>query len=484
FVDAACTACPDGFSCDEVGLVPETAPMDSGWWRGDLSATEARPCLNGAACSGGEAALANYCSTGYRGPLCATCGPGYTSGIAYECHECGEASVAASACVVVAAALIFIGVVCYIVLDLHGVGASLHIPRDGKMGKLWNKISSFRFGKLRAPVVVLQIVTQYVAVTGTTYPPLYRKFLAVASAVTINLQLMVSLGCLFSLDFYGYLLLVTIPPLLVVALLVASVALARCWVAKCTAEIGPRRSSAQDLLNSPPEPPSESRWERTVNRHWLVFMVFTFLIYSTVSTTVFQTFACDDLRDIGAAQYLRADYSIECYTQRHKLYMVYATVMALVYPIGIPVVYGWMLWCQRGRILVDCDGAARLADPTIRTTRFLWQPYKREVFWWELAECVRRLCLTGVLVFILPGTIGQSAWASVFSVASLAAVFYFSPHEDAIDAHVYCLGCLIIFCSMFFSVMTKAEDGVESEKAVSALLVVLNVVMVAATLMQ
>ncbi|CAM9780915.1 unnamed protein product, partial [Phaeothamnion confervicola] len=333
--------------------------------------------------------------------------------------------------------------------------------------------------KLRAPIVVLQIVTQYVTITGTMYPPLYQNFLAIAGVMTVNLQLVVSLGCLVSFDFYDYLLLVTIAPLVILALLGVSLAVAWRRTARAP-EVGSQTSSPRDLAESPSEP-AESRWERAAGKHWLVFMVFTFLIYSTVSTAVFQTFACDNLRDVGAKRYLRADYSIECYTWKHKHFMIFAAVMALIYPIGIPILYAWMMWRQRSRIAVDraVPESTRLADPSIQTTRFLWLPYKREVFWWEVAECVRRLCLTGVLVFIFPGSIGQAEWACVFSVLSLAAVFLFSPHEDSMDATVYCMGCIIIFCSMFFSVAIQAESADNSGHAVSVLLVVLNVLMIA-----
>ncbi|CAM9120453.1 unnamed protein product, partial [Phaeothamnion confervicola] len=474
-----CSVCPVGFACSEVGLVPNTTRMDSNWWRLDPNKMEARACLNSAACPGGQ----DYCSPGYGGPLCAVCDSGYTSGIAFECHKCSQASAAASGCFLAVAVLVVIGIVWYVVSDLHDTPVS--IKPTGALGNIWAKVQAVPSGKLRAPIVVLQIVTQYVAITGTRYPPLYQNFLAVAGVLTVNLQLVVSLGCLVSFDFYEYLLLVTIAPLVIVALLGASLAAAWRGIARA-AEVGPlQRSSSRGVAESPMEP-LESRWERAAGKHWLVFMVFTFLMYSTVSTAVFQTFACDDLRDVGAEQYLRADYSIECYTGKHKGFIIYAAVMALIYPIGIPVLYAWMMWRQRSHIAVDqaVPEATRLADKSIQTTRFLWLPYKREVFWWEVAECVRRLCLTGVLVFILPGAIGQSAWACVFSVLSLLAVFYFSPHEDSMDAHVYGLGCMIIFCSMFFSLMIQAESADNSGHAVSVLLVLLNMLMIAATLVQ
>ncbi|CAN0046228.1 unnamed protein product, partial [Phaeothamnion confervicola] len=421
---------------------------------------------------------------------CAICVEGYTPGIAHECRMCGKASAAGSACILAVAALLLGGVVYYVASDLHGCGSAA--PAAGpvtsstrrKGRAILTQASHLHFEKLRASVVLFQILTQYVAVTGTKYPPVYQNFLTVAGIVSINLELVVSLGCLISIQFYDYLLLVTIAPLIVVALLGLSLALARRRLAHA-AEVGPRRSSFSAVVALPS---MDSPWDSAVGKHAFVFLTLTFLIYSTVSTAVFQTFACDDLRGAGAAQYLRADYSIQCYTPTHTVYMTYAAFMALVYPIGIPLVYGWMLWAQRRRIAVSratMPEAERLADPTIRMTRFLWQPYKREVFWWELFECVRRLCLTGVLVFILPGTPGQqSAWATVFSVAGLAAVFYFLPHESSADAHVYCLGCIIIFCSMFFSLMLEERNYAANAQAVAVLLVVLNVVLITATMVQ
>ncbi|CAN0094352.1 unnamed protein product, partial [Phaeothamnion confervicola] len=173
-------------------------------------------------------------------PVCAVCDSGYTSGIAFECHKCGQGSAAASGCFLAVAVLVVIGIVWYIVSDLHD--APVSIKPTGTLGNIWAKVQAVPFGKLRAPIVVLQIITQYVAITGTKYPPLYQNFLAVAGVMTVNLQLVVSLGCLVSFDFYEYLLLVSIAPLVIVALLGASLMAARYRTAR-TAEIGPQRSS-------------------------------------------------------------------------------------------------------------------------------------------------------------------------------------------------------------------------------------------------
>jgi hypothetical protein len=52
------------------------------------------------------------------------------------------------------------------------------------------------------------------------------------------------------------------------------------------------------------------------------------------------------LHTIGKS-YLRADYSVECYTPQHKLYTAYAAVMTAVYPVGIPLLYAVVLHKER-----------------------------------------------------------------------------------------------------------------------------------------
>lgn len=52
-------------------------------------------------------------------------------------------------------------------------------------------------------------------------------------------------------------------------------------------------------------------------------------MFTSASTTVFKTFACD--HDVSAGDtYLRADYSISCETRSHVLFQVYAGIMIVV----------------------------------------------------------------------------------------------------------------------------------------------------------
>ncbi|CAN0498735.1 unnamed protein product, partial [Scytosiphon promiscuus] len=116
---------------------------------------------------------------------------------------------------------------------------------------------------------------------------------------------MLAAGCLWSdIDFHDRLLLSTLGPLIFVGFLAMTY-----WGAM-------RRNSAGRQTASP---------ETIRHRHQMALLLLTFLVYSSVSSTVFQTFACETLDD--GVEYLRADYRIHCTDAKHKAFQIYAGIM-------------------------------------------------------------------------------------------------------------------------------------------------------------
>jgi hypothetical protein len=100
---------------------------------------------------------------------------------------------------------------------------------------------------------------------------------------------------------------------------------------------------------------------------------------------------------------------------------------------------------------------------------------------------MRRLLLTGAIVFIAPGTAAQAAVACVFSVFSIIIALYCQPHADTLDGRIYTVGTAIIFLSMFLSLAMKANVSNEtdySQDVFGVVLVVLNAVMMLAAVVQ
>ena len=98
------------------------------------------------------------------------------------------------------------------------------------------------------------------------------------------------------------------------------------------------------------------------NKHLTVGLFLLFMVYSSVSYTIFKTFVCDPL-DSGVA-YLSADYDLVCWTKTHIGYTTYAGLMILVYPVGIPAMFAWVLLINHDRIRsVVEDTNSRLVPP-------------------------------------------------------------------------------------------------------------------------
>jgi hypothetical protein len=368
----------------------------------------------------------------------------------------------------------FIVLCWYIVQDLLMVEEQA--PTRGlraQVSNLKRLVGIIPFNKLRIPVVVLQILTQFIAITGAQMPPQYRKFIRWINVINLDMQWLLSVGCVVQITFYGKLLLTTLLPLLVVAVL-GIIHMTVCYKHRTVRIVHDPATMRQRSMRT-------DALERAVAKHSQAFLLFTFLIFPTVSTVVFQTLACDYLEDTQQ-NWLRADYSVSCDTAIHKAYQAYAAFMILVYPIGIPALYAYLLWQHRAHLHTKDDSSVdRELDLTLQTTRFLWSTYKPYAYWWELVECVRRLLMTGFLVFILPGTAGQSAVSCAFAVLSIAVFSLVQPLRESSDTYSYWLGCAVLFLSMFVALVTQGsatELHADSQQVLSVLLIALNVVLI------
>jgi hypothetical protein len=61
---------------------------------------------------------------------------------------------------------------------------------------------------------------------------------------------------------------------------------------------------------------------------------------------------------------------------------------------------------------------------------FLVQPYRSELFYWELIEYVRKFVLSGLLVYLKPGSLSQLFVACMFSIGFLLLVGKSMPYRD------------------------------------------------------
>lgn len=187
-------------------------------------------------------------------------------------------------------------------------------------------------------------------------------------------------------------------------------------------------------------------------------LMLTFLVYSSVTSKLFQMFACDELDD--GRSYLRADFRIDCNSSAHKRFQIYAAWMIVVYTLGIPLLYGILLLRKR-QVLVD--ERVRQEDKVAKSMSNLWELYTPNRYYYELIECGRRIILAGVVVFILPNTVGQVATTLMIGVFFMVLSEIMSPYALVWDAWVNRIEHAIIFSSIYLALLLKIDMFGERE---------------------
>ena len=181
----------------------------------------------------------------------------------------------------------------------------------------------------------------------------------------------------------------------------------------------------------------------------------------------------------------------------HDSYVNYAALMLFVYPIGIPLCYTVLLSRQRkvlnpnkptgalGRMQANRRGMEweefvtqqREADASIQNTIFLWGSYRPAAWWYEIFECVRRLSLTGALVFVRQGSQTQIALGCLICIASLVVFALTWPYatfrDNVLGIMSHCQLTGTLFSAMMYKLGKNAELAYDRE-ATGWLLIALN----------
>jgi len=183
-----------------------------------------------------------------------------------------------------------------------------------------------------------------------------------------------------------------------------------------------------------------------------LFLALTFFVFASVSQTIFNTFNCVTYGD-DPVLYLAVDESLSCETEVHQKYQKFAMVMALFYPLGIPILYAYMLF--RNMSALKESESLRLKNPNLVKMSFLFYMYESHVWWFELFECVRRLAMTSLLVFIEPGTTSQILIALLLATGSVVAFTHFRPYIDDSDDNLATACQISIWFTIFGCLLVR-----------------------------
>jgi len=210
---------------------------------------------------------------------------------------------------------------------------------------------------------------------------------------------------------------------------------------------------------------------------------------------LFGIFPCDELDD--GTIWLKSDYTLDCSdSENRRLHVGYAAIMLAMYPIGIPLLYSFLLLKdkrvlnpkqnqnlvlnRRGEAYTDFESkviSEREKNLSIQHTIFLWGSYRPRAWWFEIFECIRRISLTGALVFVRQGSQTQIAVGLLICIISgfiFALSWPFATFRDnalGMMSHVQLTGTM--FSALLFKVGKNASLAYD-QTATGWLLIILN----------
>lgn len=323
------------------------------------------------------------CHEGYDGPLCSYCAAGWSrAGLAGECEECEEFMAAVW---VVLGGTFILGLVTATLYFVGGVE-----PHHGKM------TVAITIGKI--VIGLIQILTQLEFTLELRWPGIFGWLIHLLKIFSFDIFGFLDIGCLTSYNYYGKfsLALAMIPVLLGV-----------------TYTLYKLREAVPGMLN----------------RCTKMALVAIFLSYPFVSTTMFQGFSCFDLDEDES--WLTIDFQISCNSGTYIAFISVGAIGVVAVPVGIPCATLYLLHKNRVAIQGGADQAGELGD-TFRQFHFLVADYKPQFYYWDCLEMLRKVTITGLLIFVSKGSLFQLVVAIILCLCFMAASAWYQPYEVAI----------------------------------------------------
>jgi hypothetical protein len=228
---------------------------------------------------------------------------------------------------------------------------------------------------------------------------------------------------------------------------------------------------------------------------WLLLVT-----YPSISRKILMLFKCVE---IGKESYMMWDTQIECYSYMWYVHSVYAAVFSLVYIIGVPAMFFYLLFTMREsfvkenaleistneKMKVKFLGLAKkdseergvfwkkirnlrderkriagyLRRLNLRDERnrarlgFLYKFFKEEYYWFEMFEFIFKLCMTGLMVHVAPGTVSQILVGMLITFVGFGFHIAGKPYIQDSNNILMIFGKFQLFLVLFGALLLKME---------------------------
>eukprot|EP01051_Picozoa_sp_SAG22_P006365 SAG22_NODE_413_length_10849_cov_6.078977_7_plen_1231_part_00 len=472
-----------------IGLVGPLAVFEC-----PLEGSEANP-----ACSGTQPDGTSMCGAGYLGALCSVCQTGFSKS-GDECIDCADASGYGPIITAVVFGLLILlgGVVmsCYsretedadkeggaakgAAGALQGVaGDSMDAGGDmvesgGGGDQALRLLEGTAGGAMAAAggggdlnlvgigkilTGLFQILSELPAALKLTFPVAFTAVLSAMKVFLLDIFEVFRMGCISPPSVHSKFIVVMLLPLAGIAIvqLLHCIANARAGRGGADAELVAKRKE-------------DNKATAAYRTFFLIFLLYPLLSRTTFHMT---PTSCQTLGD--GEQWHMGDMSIDCASGTHVAFMALGLVCIIIYPIGIPLVFFFLL--RR-------DTAANAIHPEVgQDTKkqetgkkedkenekksaydFLKKDYKPEYYYFECITLMEKLLLTGLLVFVDQGSIFQCFVGAVISFAFFAVQVACRPYAQASENLIKAVAEAQLFLTLLLSIVLRvSEDELDKD---------------------
>ena len=213
------------------------------------------------------------------------------------------------------------------------------------------------------------------------------------------------------------------------------------------------------------------------------FLVLTFLVLVGASSVLFEFFQCQrfalpDEEGGGEESFIRRDYSISCTSNRYQMFVPFALIMVLVYPVGIPALYAALLLNNR-EVLSDPSAMEEEEAhdfPRVGHVLFLVEAYSPEFFYFEVIECVRRLLLASIIGIANSDSAASPVIGLLLSLIFIHVFERYLPYKEPSDSVlgvVLAYALALLFLAALLIKVNATSDDTQDQALFGVLLVLI-----------
>jgi len=189
---------------------------------------------------------------------------------------------------------------------------------------------------------------------------------------------------------------------------------------------------------------------------WKLLLFGSFIIYPSVSATILKVWHCRQIED---SYWVVADYRLRCTgpdgTDPEWLTNALIALGAFfIYPVGVPLFYIYQLKNNQAALY---DKEHPEHEAVEAKFSFLYAAYEEQAWYWEVVMLLQKLLLTGLLIFIKPGTVSQLACGFVISIIFFIIHVRTNAYIEDVEDDLQFAAMFSITMTLFGAILLKTD---------------------------